>query len=134
MTKEREDKKPDVVVVVVNFVKDLVTGKVRNLIYAGLTILGTWGWASYQSKVAEIKLIASMPAKYTRLLEIRKEDSLRAVQYLKDDSLQRLANAVSFIALKHKVDSALSVHARWLQDDIDSIFVINKKLAKHKIK
>ena len=131
---EAPEKKQDITIVVVNFVKDLVKGRVRNAIYAGLTVLCTWGWASYQSKVEEIKLIASMPAKYTQLLENRTTDSLFAIQQLKEVRKKDSIQDAAISKMQHKYDSAVEIHARWLQDDIDSIFVINKKLIRNKIK
>lgn len=135
MTDNKENKKPDVTVIVINFVKDLAKDYFKKIIFAGVTGLAIWGWTSWKTSMDERnEIIMNMPKKYERLLEIRTADSLWAIKQLREERKRDSIQDINFADLKHKFDSAVYAHAMWLQNDLDSIIAINKKLTKHKIK
>lgn len=128
---KKEEKKPDVTVIVVNFVKDLAKDYFKKIAFAAITGFAIWGWASFKSKADDI---ASLPKKYELLLDIRSDDSTKAMAYYRADSIKDLAMSMAINSLTYKLDSVMKLHNSWLMQDADSIDSILRRLKRNKIR
>lgn len=132
---EKPEKQKDITIVIVNFVRDLVRDRIKHVIYAGLTVLATWGWTAWKNKKDELNIIASMPKKYDRLLEIRALDSAKAMAHFKEDSIKEAENLNTINKLQHKLDSVGrkckyndSIFSILENEDYNDILKIKQKL------
>lgn len=131
MTDEpQQDKKPNIVINIFNFAKDYAKDQAKKIVYTAITGFIIWG--SYQIQTS-VNKITSLPKKYDSILLTIHNDSLKAISHIKEDSLKDIANATTFLSLKHKVDSLSGVvynHSRWnykMWNRIDSLSIKNQK-------
>lgn len=101
----------------------IITAHLDKIVYGAL--LSIISWLGYEWKQAKTKLddITSLPAKYQKMIEIRKQDSTLIVNHFKQDSIKDACSNYEFLRMKHYVDSLGSVTKRRL--DKDSIFEID---------
>lgn len=94
--------KQSIVIIILGYAKDYAKDYFKHIIF--LLLCAFFSWIGYEIKTG-VNKFTSLPDKYEKMIKIREQDSIRATNHLREDSLKDIENSKEYITLKHKIDS-----------------------------